>query len=482
MDLNVKGYSLRGIDSKNVLLGKNGCGKSWLLKELESGLRSIKDPGTIRYLSPERGGLLQYEPAIEQKITSNITWLADTRRQNQAQQFRQQSAAQFRRLELLFLRELEGTPSIRSNPNVFFDHIVGRINVLLDRVRIERGDHSFKLLDKKSNKAVHHNDISSGESELISLGIECLVFDRECVPGKPNFLLIDEPDVHLHPDLQARFARFIEELVSTKKFSLIIATHSTALLGAMSQDAATRLAFMRFGETDITFVPVGDAHRKILPVFGAHPLSNVFNQAPVLLVEGEDDERIWQQAVRTSRGAIQVYPCGVNGLAELAEFEVEVGKILEAVYDNAVGFSLRDRDSGSTEINDHGAIKRMRLNCRSAENLLLSDEVIAQTGNEWVTLKDRIERWLADNTTHPHYAAMREFSETGFNRRDANLKEIRNDLVGLMGSNKPWEILVGQSIASFSSNPRLPAPSSLGDFVGSRVCQLLLRIPSIPIV
>jgi energy-coupling factor transporter ATP-binding protein EcfA2 len=352
--LNCSGYNLRGLDAKNILLGKNGCGKSRLLKRLEEGLRSRDSAAVIRYLSPERGGLLQYEPGIEHNITSNISWLADTRRQNQAQQFRQQSAAQFRRLELLFLRELESTPAIRSDPSVVFDQIVSRVNGLLDRVRIERGDPSFKLFDRTSNSPVQPNDISSGESELISLGIECLVFERECTAGRPNFLLIDEPDVHLHPDLQARFAHFIEELVSSGKFSLLIATHSTALLGAMSEDSRTRLAFMRFGETDITFAPVGDAHRKVLPVFGAHPLSNVFNQAPVLLVEGDDDERIWQQAIRSAGGAIKVYPCGVDGISELAVFEAEVAKILDAVYDNGIGYSLRDRDAGPTEINDLG--------------------------------------------------------------------------------------------------------------------------------
>jgi len=58
---------------------------------------------------------------------------------------------------------------------------------------------------------------------------------------------------------------------------------------------------MRPGDTDLQFAPIDDGLRKVLPVFGAHPLSNIFNQAPVLLLEGDDDERIWQQAVRSSQ-------------------------------------------------------------------------------------------------------------------------------------------------------------------------------------
>jgi energy-coupling factor transporter ATP-binding protein EcfA2 len=474
--LSLGGYHLRGLGRKNVLLGKNGCGKSRLLKQAEQGLRSRSDTGVVRYLSPERGGVLEYQAHIEQNLTSNVGWLADTRRQNRADNFRQQSAAQFRRLELLFLREMERTPELRAKADVTFDRIVNRINALLDRVRIERDDPTFKIFDRKSNQVVQPGDISSGESELISLGIECLVFERECLPEKKNFLLIDEPDVHLHPDLQARFAQFIEGLVATDRFTLLVATHSTALLGAMSEDEKTRLAFMRFGDTDIAFVPVGDAHRRVLPVFGAHPLSNVFNQAPVLLVEGEDDERVWQQAVRSAQGRVKIYPCGVDGITHLASFEQEVSKILEAVYDNAIGYSLRDRDLEPHEINDLSAVKRMRLNCRSAENLLVTDDVLRRIGVTWEVLRGRTEEWLSKNVAHPHHAAMSLFRNDGFDRRNADLKDIRNDLTGLMGSSKPWEVVVGQSIAALTSGPAPEGASSLKDFLGVKVCESILGL------
>lgn len=481
MDLmGLNGYNLRGLNRKNILLGKNGCGKSRLLRLSEQALRGRGDVGAVRYLSPERGGMLQYEPNIEQNLTANVTWLAETRRHNQAAQFRQQSAAQYRRLELLTLREIEQTPALRADLNVRFDRTVDRINTLLDRIYLERADPAFRIMDKARKAPVQPQEISSGESELISLGIECLVFEKEAQPGKLNLLLIDEPDIHLHPDLQARFARFVEEIVAGSDVSILIATHSTALLGAMSDDQRTYLAFMRFGETDITFSPATDAHRRVLPVFGAHPLSNVFNQAPVLLVEGEDDERVWQQAVRSARGRIKVYPCAVDGLPELKRFEQEVSRILLAVYDDAIGFSLRDRDGDPTEIEDIGPVKRMRLHCRAAENLLLSDDVLTSVGITWEQLQARIETWLVNNAAHPHHAAMQAFADLGYDRLNGDLKEIRNDLVGLMGSNKPWEVIVGQALASQRNLPPIPAPTSLAAFLGPLVCQRLLALTPTP--
>jgi ABC-type multidrug transport system ATPase subunit len=474
--LDLSGHSLSGLAKINILLGKNGCGKSRLLKHIEQALRNRTGYGAVRYISPERGGLLQYDPNIEHNLTSNQSWLADSRRQNQAEQFRRQSAAQFRRLELLTLREIEKDEQKRKDTSVTFDSTVKRINGLLDRVYLERTtDSAFQIKDKRTNAPVSASDISSGESELISLGIECLVFQKDAIAGKDNILLMDEPDVHLHPDLQARFARFIESIVRDSDVSVLIATHSTAFLGAMSDDARTRIAFMKYGETAHAFVEARGALRQVLPVFGAHPLSNVFNQAPVLLVEGEDDERIWQQAVRSGGGSIKIYPCSTNGLPDLGAFEHQVAKILEAVYDDARGFSLRDRDQDPGELASVGPVQRMRLSCHEAENLLVSDEVLAMLGVTWPALRSRIDEWLQGNPTHPHYRAMKAFADGGFDRIGGDLKEIRNDLLGIMNTNKPWEVIVGQAIASQVGRVAPDSPTSLLRLLGERAGRTLLE-------
>ena len=54
------GFALTGLSKINVILGKNGCGKSFLLKHLETRIFGREGFGRIRYISPERGGLVQY--------------------------------------------------------------------------------------------------------------------------------------------------------------------------------------------------------------------------------------------------------------------------------------------------------------------------------------------------------------------------------------------------------------------------------------
>jgi len=410
--LNKGGYNLRNLGKVNIILGKNGCGKSTALKAIDAAIRA--DGGFYKYLSPERGGHLLHDPNLENTITNNLNWIDGQLRNNQYDKFKQQSVLQYRKLENLTLKEIEKTSSIRSDHTYTFDTVVNKINTLLANIEIRRTETDFDIFKKGTNDKVASGSISSGESELISLGIECLYFEKKSIAGQTNILLIDEPDVHLHPDLQVKFSNFIKNLVTGSNFNVIIATHSTAFMGALSDYPDSRFAFMQNGQTDFDFKIIDETYSRILPIFGAHPLSNLFNESPILLVEGEDDVRIWQQAIRTSVNQLKLYPCQVDTIDNLSSYEDEVVSMLNAVYDNARGFSLRDRDEDAGEINDKLPVIRFRLSCRNAENLILTDEVLANLNTNWAEMQQRIETWIHSNPTHPKYAEMVLFRDGGF--------------------------------------------------------------------
>lgn len=472
--LTASGYTLKNVNTINVILGKNGCGKSTLLRTLEQALPSLTGFGKCKYITPERGGTLVYEASVEQNSTNDPTWLLTQRRKNQATSFRQQSFAQFKKLETIILREIEHER--RQDLNYTFDSYIEKINLLLDNIEIRRQETAFKIYLKGSTSPLDAGSISSGESELISLGIECLIFKKECSPEKQNLLFLDEPDVHLHPDLQVRFILFLQELLANSvNFKIILATHSTAILGALEPFTNARLALMRSNQKELDFKQIAETHKRILPIFGAHPLSNIFNTAPILLVEGEDDERIWQQAVRSSHGRIKVYPCHVDSISDLNQFEKEAGEIITAVYDDGKGYSLRDRDETTGEMPDLPPIARMKLTCRNAENLIVTNETLSQLGTSWNILQLGIEKWLSNNPNHPHYVIMNAFKESGFNRKDFDVKEVRNDLMGILGSSKPWEVLVGKAIASveWDNETLFNIDGSLLTFLGEKTAKTL---------
>lgn len=266
------GDEFRNLGRINIIVGKNGCGKSTLYKKLDAGLP--KDEYHIRYITPERGGNLNYDAGVEQSLNANTNYLPSTRRVNQFNQFRQQSVAQFKKLEILALRQIEKDLEIRKG-DYTFDSVIDEINVLLDNIEISRTNTGFSIHLKNGGPEIKPEKISSGEAELISLAIECKAFEKECIHGKYNFLLLDEPDLHLHPDLQSRFADYVNKLASNELFQGLIATHSTSLIAALSTAEDSRIAFMTFGDHKMSFTPISEILSKILPVFGAHPLSNV---------------------------------------------------------------------------------------------------------------------------------------------------------------------------------------------------------------
>ena len=470
---NINGYELNNLKKINIILGKNGCGKSTMLRQLELGV--LKRPhifGRSRYITPERGGSLTYNASVENSFNTDVNWMPNDRRKNLSNSFREQSVTQYRTLETLILREVDKDRSKEG-----FEPYIDRINSLLDNIEIKGEGATFKILKKGSVEQLRATQISSGESELISLGIELLFFSKELEEDKDNILFLDEPDVHLHPDLQFRLMRFLKELVQDRNnFKIILATHSTATLGALESYCDTHCAFITFDQKVINFNPISETYKKILPIFGAHPLSNVFNKVPILLVEGEDDERIWQQVVRSSKGSVKVYPCSVEGITKMDDFEEESERIIKTVYDNAKAYSLRDRDETIGELDDLDHIKRMKLSCRESENLLLSDEVLEKIEFTWAHLKGKIDNWLEFNNDHGHYAVMKCFKDGGYDRKSFRIKEIRNDLMGIIGSEKPWEVVVGQTIASmtWNDNTNFNEDGKLLSFLGEKVVQTLL--------
>ena len=470
------GSSLANLQKFNVLLGKNGSGKSTLLRAVDK--KYATESRLVRYITPERGGTLRYEGSIETNEGNVPNWLDNQRRNNQFQQFRQSSVLNFRRLEIQVLRSIEAEPEVRAS-NFTFESEIKKINELLDRISLRRADaQSFEILDQKSKTVLDPNTLSSGESELISLAVEILLFARLCSLPKynsyTNWLLMDEPDVHLHPDLQYRLMKLIVNAISgIDNARILIATHSTSILSALISEAkGLQVGFKTSGEKQIQFEPATEVLQDILPMFGAHPLSSVFNERPILIVEGEDDERIWSQAIRSSQGRLKIYPCVAGDIQSMDTYETEANRVLGAIYDGGKGFSIRDKDEAREEIGDVGKIIRARLSCRAAENLLLSDDVLELLETDWSNLVTEMENWLTSNRGHVRHDDVATFKKGGWKRKSHNIKSIRNLIVGLSGSSKPWEIAVGQAISNLPKSKHT-GTNCLSNYLGKKVVDML---------
>ena len=450
-----------------VLIGKNGAGKSTLLRALNAG----NNPN-IKYVSPERGGTLKYDPNVDNNISSNANWLKQSRQTNRFEQFRQQSAAQFRNLETSVLREIEKHADKRADLTYTFDAVLEQINALLPAIRMVRNDKGGFSVQTKAGEPLDESNMSSGESELIALAIEVLVFSRQSMEDK--ILLLDEPDVHLHPDLQQRFTAFVESVAVEHDILVVIATHSTAIIGAFSKTADLQIVpVSQRGQAHFPTFKRSDVCEGILPIFGTHPLSTAFNKSPVVLVEGDDDRRVLEQVVRSGGGRVAFAPCVVGCVNELSEWEDWLDQFLPVLYDTPQAFSLRDLDDvQDSTINDLNHVCRIRLNCYAIENLLLSNQALEEhefTADSFrATLRARVGKFPA----HKYTAAVHALIENFEIRRTINIKDIRNIIVAELGCSKPWEVLVGQLIAANISVAN-DNPHSIQTYLGQKAMKNL---------
>ena len=69
MDIKLPGKTLLNLAKINIIIGKNGCGKSRILRDLDT----FRDGWThVKYITPERGGYIIYQPHIEQNIQNDV--------------------------------------------------------------------------------------------------------------------------------------------------------------------------------------------------------------------------------------------------------------------------------------------------------------------------------------------------------------------------------------------------------------------------
>jgi len=451
-----------------------------MLRDLNQYFRN-RAPYSCLYISPERTGIFQQNANVETNLNSGgdneFVW----RNKNQAQSFKETSFLKLKKLKEAFSDKIQTDLELRADFSKTFSSVyLNDLNSLLINVQIsyDRGQMTIKTID---GEEVEPDQLSSGETEAITLAAEIMSHLEYLNADKTNIIVIDEPEAHMHPDMQVKLVRFIH-----KRFLLlspdiqtsthfIISSHSTSLLGAFLEFPDARLAVKTFGNEVINFSASSDVLKDTVPFF-AHPLSSVFNMETPLVIEGEDDERIWQQVARSKRGDFKYFPCIATSVNVQSDLEAFLQNFLPAFYDTPRAISIRDGDNVDGEIAHLEFVKRYKLNCYEAENLLLTNEVLKRLDSSWDNFKTRAQAWVdGDGLLNPTRDLVISLIANENRHRHVKIKSIRNVIVGICDSNKPWEVAVGQSIANLDQNSE--ETHSIYNYLGEGLCVELGLVP-----
>lgn len=223
-------WELQDLSEVTVLFGKNGSGKSVLLRAWRD-----KSDDNAHYVTPERTGEMDFQPQyLQEELTASGRRNASSR--NYMPDYRRRIIG---RIQSYFLtrgnyRENEAAPAAPAVIEAFINSLVTDFVIELVASAIP----PYKLQRIEGGGEIRSVDqLSSGEAQLVTIALDILTIAAiwEIQSQEKRVLLIDEPDAHIHPDLQTRFADFIFRVAERFKLQIAIATHSTSLLAALGQ-------------------------------------------------------------------------------------------------------------------------------------------------------------------------------------------------------------------------------------------------------
>lgn len=447
-------WSLKKLGGVNVLFGRNGSGKSMLFRSL----RDV-DPASSHYIVPERSGDISFEPGLIAEEVEAI------RRRNVSQtnflsNYRQHVVT---RIQGYYTRRgSKRVADIKHDP----EDLLRTMSLVLPdfTVQVKSESPFYDLRRSKDGVSVTSvSNLSSGESQLLSVGLDIvtIVGMWELDGQEKRLLLVDEPDAHIHPDLQIKLADFLCHIAQKFKVQVFVATHSTTLLAALGQFGGAEAAVL-FVTADVSTVsaePFSGISRELAALLGGHLLMGPLFGAPVLLVEGDDDYRVWVQVARSGLVNLCVLPC--NG-DEIKAYRKTLERIFDARSENVQlrGYALVDGDKYPDGKPEAKYVPIIRLGCHEIENLYLTDEVLQALGHSWDSACTLVEQKAGS------YGEKAEAltKVRAIDRRNYELKPVIHQLAEILDpKGLLWTVRLGKILGH--SRPS----GMLANFVGDEV-------------
>ena len=163
------------------------------------------------------------------------------------------------------------------------------LNLVMDVSRFDESHFQFLFKDKKSKNNVLISELSGGEKEIFHLIFT--IFGNEL---KNGVIIIDEPEIHLHPKLQVKILDLIKSIGNKLDIQFIIATHSPVFVDEHTIQGTHRF-FKKNNFTRVIWPQNISTPDKDLITFLKYTNSaKIFFGDKVVLVEGQSDEYFYK--------------------------------------------------------------------------------------------------------------------------------------------------------------------------------------------
>lgn len=454
-------WSLKNLKALTVILGKNGSGKSLLLRAWRD-----QDAEHIHYIIPERTGEITFEPGyLAEQMNGN-----GRSQRSQGNSFNNYRQVVITRIQSYFMaRGNVRNGTLPGDPKDLEDLLSKLIPDFQIELTTDNPPYSLERLGQ-SEKITGIGQLSSGEAQLLTVALDVLTVAAmwDLKNSDKRIILVDEPDAHIHPDLQVRFADFLVEVSKKYKIQIVVATHSTTLLSAIGQFGSDNSCVLHLRKeiSEFPAEPFNAVLKEISACLGGHALMGPLFGVPLLLVEGDDDYRIWSQIPRHHKVSFSVIPCGGD---EIKKYQKSLEKVFSSLRNekSISGYALLDGDKTipvpSPEV-PQDYIKFMGLQCHESENLYLADEVLITLGFTWDQAADKI---IAEAENYGQKAGFLKEAKS-WDRKNDDIKSVIEEISKILDpKNVHWTIRVAKKIGE--EKPQ----GQLLDFLGNDVVNSL---------
>jgi predicted ATP-dependent endonuclease of OLD family len=294
-------------------------------------------------------------------------------------------------------------PQHKLGEQPFFKKINDTLKSILElSIKIERNEYSMEynlLFLDTHNQLLDITELSAGEKSIIHF-----IF---CVYGydlKDGIMIIDEPESHIHPQIQKKFLNIIKEASEELNMQFVIVTHSSIMV-----DYSTVTNIFRFykdsnNNTKVAKPILDKANQEestLIRILTYTNSSKIFFVKKLILVEGPTDEYFFRVFLDTlmkgSNKIEEVEILSIEGKGVFSDWRKFLNKFkitnyyigdLDNVLDEELG--MINSQSKKRLLDD---AKKYDATIIDTQSKKILKTVKANMPNEWKMITDLIDRY-----------------------------------------------------------------------------------------
>ena len=255
---------------------------------------------------------------------------------------------------------------------------------------INKRDNIYEIALKKNHENIKITSASSGEKEIINLLLGIFAFNV-----KEGVVIIDEPDLHLHPRWQKILLELFNDLYNERKIQFFIVTHSPQFI--INQFIKNTFRIYKENETSKIFIPKSEDMGKsdikdIFQIVNVLNNEKIFFSDKVILVEGVIDRIIYEKILKvlqkTNNNSEVIEIIEVYGKENFKKFKtfLETWKIKNCIFAD-FDYLVTIGDEGIKNLFNVDFTKMKNSlddkNSKDAKSLLkVLDKIVVKIGNK----------------------------------------------------------------------------------------------------